>query len=129
MATTHVSDASFDETVGSNEIVLVDFWAAWCGPCRMFAPIFEAASERHPDIVFAKVDTEAERALAARFGIMSIPTLMAFRDQIVLFAQPGALPGSALEDLITQIKALDMDEVRAKLVEAQTGAAAAVPVS
>jgi thioredoxin 1 len=124
-----VSDASFDETVGSNEIVLVDFWAAWCGPCRMFAPIFEAASERHPDIVFAKVDTEAERALAARFGIMSIPTLMAFRDQIVLFAQPGALPGSALEDLITQIKALDMDEVRAKLVEAQTGAAAAVPVS
>ena len=129
MATIHVSEASFDETVGSNEIVLVDFWAAWCGPCRMFAPVFEAASERHPDIVFAKVDTEAERALAARFGIMSIPTLMAFRDQIVLFAQPGALPGSSLEDLITQIKALDMDEVRAKLDEAKTGAAAAAPVS
>jgi thioredoxin 1 len=129
MATIHVSEASFDETVGSNEIVLVDFWAAWCGPCRMFAPIFEAASARHPDIVFAKVDTEAEHALAARFGIMSIPTLMAFRDQIVLFAQPGALPGSSLEDLITQIKALDMDEVRAKLDEAKTGAAAAAPVS
>ena len=129
MATIHVSEASFDETVSSNEIVLVDFWAAWCGPCRMFAPIFEAASARHPDIVFAKVDTEAEHALAARFGIMSIPTLMAFRDQIVLFAQPGALPGSSLEDLITQIKALDMDEVRAKLDEAKTGAAAAAPVS
>ena len=115
MATLKLGKDNFEEVIRSNEIVLVDFWAAWCGPCRYFAPIFEASSEEHPDIVFAKVDTEAERELAAAFGIMSIPTLMVFRDQIVLYAQPGALPAPALEDLITQVKALDMDDVRRKV--------------
>jgi len=120
MATTALTDAVFEETIESNETVFVDFWAAWCGPCRAFAPVFEAASERHPDIVFAKVDTEAEQALAARFSIMSIPTLMVFRDQVLLYAQPGALPAAALEDLIGKVEALDMDEVReqVKLAEA-----------
>jgi thioredoxin 1 len=112
VATLKLGKDNFEEVIRSNEIVLVDFWAAWCGPCRYFAPIFEASSEEHPDMVFAKVDTEAERELAAAFGIMSIPTLMVFRDQIALYAQPGALPAPALEDLITQVKALDMDDVR-----------------
>ena len=115
MATLKLGKDNFEEVIRSNEIVLVDFWAAWCGPCRYFAPIFEASSEEHPDMVFAKVDTEAERELAAAFGIMSIPTLMVFRDQIALYAQPGALPAPALEDLITQVKALDMDDVRRKV--------------
>jgi|SRR5579875_62609 len=115
MATLALRRDNFEEVIRSNEIVLVDFWAAWCGPCRYFAPIFEASSEEHPDMVFAKVDTEAEQELAAAFGIMSIPTLMVFRDQIALYAQPGALPAPALEDLITQVKALDMDDVRRKL--------------
>lgn len=122
MTTVAVSNDDFDETVRSNETVLVDFWASWCGPCRMFAPIFEEASVAHPDVVFAKVDTEAEQGLAARFGIMSIPTLMAFRDNVLLYAQPGALPGPALEELITKVKALDMDEVRREL-EQRAGAA------
>jgi thioredoxin 1 len=122
MTTVAVSNDDFDETVRSNETVLVDFWASWCGPCRMFAPIFEEASVAHPDVVFAKVDTEAEQDLAARFGIMSIPTLMAFRDNVLLYAQPGALPGPALEELITKVKALDMDEVRRQL-EQRAGAA------
>jgi thioredoxin 1 len=115
VATVKLGKDNFEEVIRSNEIVLVDFWAAWCGPCRYFAPIFEASSEEHPDMVFAKVDTEAERELAAAFGIMSIPTLMVFRDQIALYAQPGALPAPALEDLITQVKALDMDDVRRKV--------------
>lgn len=115
VATLKLGKDNFEEVIRSNEIVLVDFWAAWCGPCRYFAPIFEASSEEHPDMVFAKVDTEAERELAAAFGIMSIPTLMVFRDQIALYAQPGALPAPALEDLITQVKALDMDDVRRKV--------------
>ncbi len=117
MATLKLGKDNFAEAIRSNEIVLVDFWAAWCGPCRYFAPIFEAASEEHPEIVFAKVDTEAEQELAAAFGIMSIPTLMVFRDQVVLYARPGALPAPALKDLILQVKALDMGEVRRQLEE------------
>src|ERR671918_2252650 len=115
MATVTLTKENFDETIQDNETVFVDFWAEWCGPCRMFAPIFEEASEKYDDIVFAKVDTDAEQELAMQFGIRSIPTLMVFRDQIVLFAQPGALPGNLLEDLIGQVKTVDMDEVRAQI--------------
>jgi thioredoxin 1 len=111
MATVAVTEATFKETVGQG-IVLIDFWAAWCGPCRRFAPIFEEASTRHPDVVFAKVDTEAEPGIAAAFQIQSIPTLMVVRDAIVLGMQPGVMPGEAIDDLIRQIRALDMDEVR-----------------
>ncbi len=112
MPAIELTTENFDETVEGNEIVLVDFWASWCGPCRAFAPVFEAAAERHPDIVFGKVDTEGQQALAAHFSIMSIPTLMAFRDQVLIYSQPGALPAAALEDLIGQVRALDMDEVQ-----------------
>ncbi len=117
MATVALHKDNFDETVGSNGTVLVDFWASWCGPCRMFAPIFESASETHSDVVFAKVDTEDQQELAARFGIMSIPTLMVFRDQVLLYAQAGALPGAALEELITKVQELDMDDVRRQIAE------------
>ena len=119
MATVNLTSESFEETVKSNDIVLIDFWASWCGPCRMLAPVYEKASTENPDIVFAKVDTEAQQELAGAFQIMSIPTLMAFRDQILLYAQPGALPASALDSLITQIRALDMEEVREKIAEAE----------
>ncbi|EYR62007.1 thioredoxin [Actinotalea ferrariae CF5-4] len=120
MPTVNLTAETFESTVDSDKLVLVDWWAAWCGPCRMFAPVFEAASEQHPDVVFGKVDTEAEQALAAQAGISSIPTLMIFREGILVFAQPGALPATALEDLITQAKALDMDEVRAEVAKASS---------
>ncbi|MDI6911401.1 thioredoxin [Nocardioides sp.] len=115
MTTTALTAAKFEETVTGNDIVLVDFWASWCGPCRQFAPVFEAASEKHPDVVFGKVDTEAERELAAAAQITSIPTLMAFREGVLVFAQPGALPAPALEQVIGAVRELDMDDVRAQL--------------
>lgn len=119
MSTRELTLADFESTVSAPGIVLVDFWAAWCGPCRQFAPIFEAASEKHADITFAKVDTEAEQQLAGMAQITSIPTLMLFRDGVLLFNQPGALPAQALEDVIGQAQALDMDEVRAQIAQAE----------
>jgi len=118
MATQALTKTTFEPTVSSDGIVLVDFWAAWCGPCVRFAPTFEQASEAHPDIVFGKVDTEAEQELAGAAGIRSIPTLMAFRDGILVFSQPGALPPSALEQVISGVRGLDMDDVRAQVAAA-----------
>jgi thioredoxin 1 len=117
MATQELTEHTFADTVGSNEIVLIDFWASWCGPCRTFAPVYENVSQDNPDIVFAKVDTEAEEGLAGYFQISSIPTLMAIRDGVVLYSQAGALPQSALENLVQAVRDVDMEDVRKQLAK------------
>jgi thioredoxin 1 len=118
VATVQATKENIEDLVNDNDIVMFDFWASWCGPCQAFAPIYEAASERYPDIVFAKVNTEEEREIAAHFNIRSIPTIMVFRSQMLVFAQPGMLPESAIEELITKVKELDMEEVRKHKEEA-----------
>ena len=123
MATIDITEAQFAQTIEENDIVFVDFWAAWCGPCRQFAPVYQQISEKFPDIAFTKVDTEAEQGLAAAAGITSIPTLMAFRDKVLVFSQPGALAASQLEDLVEAVKGIDMEEVHAQIAEQQSSSA------
>ncbi|HEY8700679.1 MAG TPA: thioredoxin family protein [Arthrobacter sp.] len=125
MATVDITSDQFASTIEGNDIVLVDFWAAWCGPCRQFAPTYSTVSEKHPDVLFTKVDTEAEQQLAAEAGITSIPTLMAFREKVLVFSQPGALNAQQLEQVIDAVKALDMEEVHAHVARSQAEAAAA----
>lgn len=115
MATVEATQANFNDLINKNNVVIVDFWAPWCGPCRAFAPVYEQVSEKHADVVFAKINTEQEQSLAAAFQIRSIPTLMVFREQIIIFSQAGSLPASALEHLITEAKGLDMDQVRREI--------------
>ncbi|MBV2365079.1 thioredoxin [Streptomonospora nanhaiensis] len=122
MPTIELTKDNFNDTLSQNDFVLIDFWASWCGPCRQFAPVYEQASEKHGDLLFAKVDTEDQQELAASFDIQSIPTLMVVRDEIVIYAQPGALPQESLEDLIRQARELDMDEVRKEIAKQQAEA-------
>ena len=123
MATVELTAENFESVIGGAGLALVDFWASWCGPCRMFGPIFEKVSQQHQDAVFGKVDTEAQQAIAASFGITSIPTLMIIRDKVILYAQPGAISETSLEDLIAKAREVDMDEVRASIAGKQAGAA------
>lgn len=122
MAVIELTSENFESTISQNPFVIVDYWAPWCGPCRSFAPVYEKVSNDHDDIVFAKVNTENEQQLAAHFQIRSIPTLMIFRDQIIIFSQPGALPESSFRDLVSQASALDMDKVRADIAQQQAAA-------
>lgn len=121
MATVEVTKENFEQTVTGNDIVIVDFWAPWCGPCRNFAPIYEQTSENHPDVVFAKINTEEQTELAGYFQIRSIPTLMVFREKVIIFSQPGMLPAAALEDVIAKAKALDMQAVHQEIAKENAG--------
>ena len=124
MAVIELTTDNFNPTIDNNDIVVVDFWATWCGPCKGFAPVFEATSEKYPDITFAKVDVDAQPPLAQAFGIRSVPTLMIFRERIILFSEAGALPGQALEQILEQVKALDMEKVKADVAAQKDGQAA-----
>jgi len=127
MATIEVTKDNFEQTINGNPIVILDFWAPWCGPCRGFAPVFEKASEAHPDVVFAKVNSDEQQELAGAFNIRSIPTLLVFREKVILFQQAGALPGQALEQVLTQAKSLDMAKVHAEIAAQQQGGETAQP--